>query len=93
MLQAMTFETSRYSLQGFGEDIRIPCTAEELEKFIGCYFRMDLGKMPNQKSFQEEEDFSCWGFLSPLEKSVLNTHSKYLCGRQSLRGCENKGRR
>ena len=70
MLQAMAFETDRYSLQGFGEDIGVPCTAEELEKFIGCHFRMDLEKMPNQQSFQEEEDFSYWGFPSSLEKSV-----------------------
>ena len=47
IMQKMAFETNRYNLQRFGEDMRIPCTSEELEKIIG-YFRMDLVKIPNQ---------------------------------------------
>ena len=68
MLQAIAFQTNRYSLQRFGEDMRIPCTAEEVEKFIGCYFRIGLAKMPNQLSFWEE-DLSYTGVLSVLSRN------------------------
>ena len=44
----MAFEINRYSLQHSGDDVRILCTAEELERFTGCYFWMGLAKMRNQ---------------------------------------------
>ena len=50
ILQTMPFETNRHNLQCFGEDMRIPCTAEEIEKFIGCYFWIGI-VMPNQQFF------------------------------------------
>ena len=34
MLQTIAFETDRYSVQCFGEDTRIPSTAEELENVL-----------------------------------------------------------
>ena len=60
-----------YSLR-FGEDMRIPCTAEELKKIIGCYFWMGLVKMPNQQSFREE-DLSCNRVLTVLSINWLET--------------------
>ena len=72
MLQTMAFETNRYSLERFGKDMRISCTAEELEKFISCYFWMDLVKMPNQRSFWEE-DRSYTGVLSVLSRNQFET--------------------
>ena len=73
----MAFETNRYSSQRFGEDMRIPCTAEELEKFIDCYFRMSLVKMPNQQFSGRKT--SVTGVFSVLsrnrfEKLIRNIH-------------------
>ena len=70
MLQTIAFETNRYSLQRFGEDMRIPGTAEELEKCIGCYFWMGFVKMSNQRTFWET-DLSSTGVLSVLSRNWL----------------------
>ena len=72
MLQTMEFEINRYSLQHSGDDVRILCTAEELERFTGCYFWMGLAKMRNQYFFWKE-DLSYTGFLSFLSKNWFET--------------------
>ena len=45
----MAFETNWYGLQHFGGNMRILSTAEELEKFIGCFFQTGLAKMSIQR--------------------------------------------
>ena len=70
MLQTIAFETNKYSLQRFGEDMRIPSAAEELGKCIGCYFWMGFVKMPNQQTFWEK-DLSYTGVLSVLSRNWL----------------------
>lgn len=71
ILQTMPFETSRHNLQRFGEDMRVPCTAEEIKKFIGCYFWIGI-VMPNQQSFGEK-DLSYTGVLSVLSRNRFET--------------------
>ena len=70
MLQTMAFESNRYSLKRFGEDMKIPCTVEELQEFIGCYFQLGIVKMLNQRSFWEEY-FSCAGFSQSSQEIRL----------------------
>ena len=55
----------------FGENMRIPCTAEELEKFIGCCFLIGL-ETSNQRSFYEE-DLSYTEVLSVLSINWFET--------------------
>ena len=61
---------SVYSLQRFGEDLWITCTAEEQERFIGYYFWMGLVKVLNQQSFWNE-DLSWTGVSSFLSRIGL----------------------
>ena len=70
MLQAIVFETNRYSLQRFGEGMRVPCTTKELEKYIGCYFWMGFAKMPDQRIFWEK-DLSHTGFYQSSQEIGL----------------------
>ena len=53
--------------------MKIPCTVEELQEFIGCYFQLGIVKMLNQRSFWEEY-FSCAGFC----QSSQEIRSKHL---------------
>ena len=52
--------------------MRTPCTAEELEKFIGCCFLIGLVKISNQRSFYEE-DLSYTEVLSVLSINWFET--------------------
>ena len=74
----MAFETNRYNLQCFGEDMSILCTTGKLERFIVCYFWMVLVKIPNQQYFWEE-DLSYTGVFLFLSRNWFKILIPTIC--------------